>query len=168
MNSQESINTKNVTGRRDLHFSNFDELLADVEQLASGEVRTLGNWSFAQVLLHLARSLDSAIDGAPFSFPAPIQWLMSLLMKNRFLTKPLTPGFKLPAKAGKLIPEEVSLAEALEVFRKAIDRSKKQTNRARHGGFGKLTREESDQFHLRHAEMHLSFVVPEPESAGEI
>lgn len=163
MSSPEPINTKNVTGRRELHFNNFDELLADVEQLAAGEVRTLGNWSFAQVLLHLARALDSAIDGAPFSFPAPIQWLMSLLMKKRFLTKPMTPGFKLPAKAGRLIPEESSLAEALEVFRTAIERSKNETNRARHGGFGKLTREESDQFHLRHAEMHLSFMVPEPQ-----
>ena len=155
-----SINTKTVTGRRDVHYKNFAELLADVESLAESESRTLGNWSQGQILRHLARSLDTSIDGAPFSFPAPLQFVMRLLMKKRFLTKPLTPGFQLPKKAGALLPEETSLEDGLAEIRTAIQRLQTDPHREVHPGFGKLTKDESDQFQLRHAEMHMSFVVP--------
>ena len=62
------VNTKTVTGRRELRYDNYDELLADAERLAGKEVRTLGNWSYGQILRHLARSIDAMIDGAPFHF----------------------------------------------------------------------------------------------------
>ncbi len=161
MNTAEMVNTKTVTGRRELHYDNYDEQLADAERLAGMEVRTLGNWSYGQILLHLARSIDVMIDGAPFSFPAPVQWVMSLLMKKKFLTKGLTPGFKLPKNAGRLIPEEASVEEGMAEYRTAINRAKTESKRAPHGGFGKMSKDECDQFQFRHAEMHMSFVVPQ-------
>ena len=44
--------------RRELNFNDFDEVIADVEKLASGDVRTTGNHSFAEILNHLALSND--------------------------------------------------------------------------------------------------------------
>jgi hypothetical protein len=154
------VNTKKVTGRRKLRFENYEEVLTDVEQLAAGEVRSLGNWSFGQILKHLAVAVDSMIDGGPFNLPAPVKFIMNLLMKKRMLTRRLSPGFKLPKSAQALVPDETSVEEGIELLRVAIDRLHKETKRAPHGAFGVLSPVEWDQFQLRHCEMHLSFVVP--------
>ena len=161
--STAEVNTKTVAGRRELRFESFDEVLADAERLAGMEIRTLGNWSYGQILRHLARSIDAMIDGAPFSFPAPLQWVMRILMKKKFLSKTLTPGFKLPKSAGRLQPEETTVEEGLAELRIAVERTKTESQRAPHGGFGKIPNDECDQFQLRHAEMHMSFVVPKDE-----
>jgi hypothetical protein len=49
----------------------------------------------------------------------------------------------------------------LNELRAAIDRLNREPKRAPSPVFGKMTREEWDQLHLRHAELHLSFFVPE-------
>ena len=36
MSTATPINTKSVTDRREIHFANFDEVLADAERLAAG------------------------------------------------------------------------------------------------------------------------------------
>jgi len=154
------VNTKKVTGRRKLRFESYKELLSDVEQLAAAEVQTLGNWSFGQILKHLAVAVDSMIDGGPFSLPVPVRFLMNFMMKKRMLTRTLSPGFKLPKSARALVPDEISVEEGLGLLRAAIDRLDKETKRAPHGAFGELSPLEWDQFQLRHCEMHLSFVVP--------
>src|SRR5438874_10377963 len=43
------VDTTKVAGRRQLHFVSIDDISADVEKLAAGEVRTLGNWSGGQI-----------------------------------------------------------------------------------------------------------------------
>jgi hypothetical protein len=83
---------------------------------------------------------------------------MSLLLKRRFLTKPLPAGFK--TSKHLIADESLSVEAALDELRAAIDRQNTETERAMHPGFGKLTKEEHTEFHLRHAEMHMSFVVP--------
>ncbi len=158
--SSTDINTRQVTGRRTLRYESYEEALADVEKLAAGEVRTLGNWSFGQILRHLAVAVDTMIDGGPFNMPAPVKFFMRLLMKKRMLTQTLSPGFKLPKSAASLVPQETSVEESLELFRAAVERAKTETRRAPHGGFGVMGPGEWDQFQLRHFEMHLSFVVP--------
>ncbi len=150
------IHTKKVAGRRDVHYSSLDELLADAQRCASGNVRLLGNWSPGQIYEHLARSMDASIDGFDFSMPAPVRWLMSLLMKKKFLYKTLPAGFKSTAK---FIPEETSNEAGLAALTKSIERQKNERSRVPHPGFGNLSNEEWEAFNLRHAEMHLSFLV---------
>ena len=151
---------RKVTGRRKLRFESYEEVLTDVEQLAAGEVQSLGNWSFGQILKHLAVAVDSMIDGGPFNMPAPMKFIMNLMMKKRMLTRGLSPGFNLPKYAQALVPDETSVEEGLELLRVAIDRLHKEKKRAPHGAFGVLSPLEWDQFQLRHCEMHLSFVEP--------
>ena len=153
------VDTKKVVGRRTLNFQSFDDVLADAEQLASGEYRTVGNWSFGKILDHLAKSIHMMIDGADFRAPLPVRWFVRL-MKNKMLTKPLPSGFKIPSKAGQVMPDDISTDEALQAFREAIQRAKSESTRAFHPFLGTLTQDEWDRFQLRHCEMHLSFVVP--------
>lgn len=150
------INTKKVQGRRKIRYESLDELLADAQRLLGFEVRTLGNWSQGQIYEHLARSLDSSIDGAGFSLPAPVRWMMSLLMKRKFLEKKLPAGFK---TTGQFIPEETSAEEGLASLQRAIARQQQESKRAPHPAFGNIGREQWNAFHLRHAEMHMSFLV---------
>jgi len=82
---------------------------------------------------------------------------MRLLMKRRFLGKTLPAGFKTTAA---FTPGETSVEEGLADLREAVARQSRESSRAPHPGFGKISREESDAFNLRHAEMHMSFAVP--------
>ncbi len=152
-----TVNTKKVQNRRAVGYASLHELLSDAEKLAATEIRTLGNWSFGQILKHLAMSIDSSIDGTGFMLPAPARWLMSLLMKNKFLSKPIPAGFK---SVAQFIPDEITVDEGLASLRAAINRQQRETSRALHPAFGKLSNAEWDAFNLRHAEMHMSFVVP--------
>jgi hypothetical protein len=151
-----SVNTKKVEGRRNVRYASLDELLADAQRFATGNAKTLGNWSPGQIYEHLARSLDSSIDGFDMSFPAPLRWMMSLFMKKKFLTKELPPGFKSP---DKYVPDETPVEEGLAALTKAIGRQKQESHRVPHPGFGKLSLDEWNDFHLRHAEMHMSFLA---------
>jgi len=152
------INTKKVVGRREVRYGNYDELLADAEQLAGQPVQTLGNRAHAQNYKHIAMSLDTSIDGSSFMMPAPARWLMSLLMKKKFLTKTIPPGFKTSKEL--VASENTTLEESLSDLRRAVERQKNESNRAIHPGFGRISRDEWNQFNLRHAEEHMSFIVP--------
>ena len=68
--------------RRDLRFQNLDEVLAEVERLASGEVRTTGNHTFGQILNHLALGHDVAAGRAQAPPPPFFMRLMMPLMKR--------------------------------------------------------------------------------------
>ncbi|MEO2016518.1 MAG: DUF1569 domain-containing protein [Fuerstiella sp.] len=57
------------------------------------------------------------------------------------------------------IPEAVSVEDGLSAMRNAVARQKEDAARALHPGFGRLTRDDWDDFHLRHAELHMSFLA---------
>ena len=156
-----AIETTTTTGRRTIRFSNFDEILADAEQLAAARsVRVLGNWSFGQILWHLAKVMNASIDGTTIQWTTPPP-LIPEAIKRRVLSGSMRPGFKLPPDAAKeLEPPPTSTEDGLRLFRAAVGRQKSETNREPNPFFGPLTRDEWDLLHCRHAEMHLSFVLP--------
>jgi hypothetical protein len=157
-----AVDTGKITGRRTLHFNSIQDIAADVETLAQAkEVRTLGNWSEGQIFMHLANTMNGSIDGMKFKAPWFIRVVAQLFFKRRFLTKPMSAGFKLPADAAnELIPSATTREEGLQNIRAALDRLQKETKRGPSPVLGQLTREEWDQLHCRHAELHLSFLVP--------
>jgi hypothetical protein len=156
------IETAKVTNRRQLHFNSLDDILADVERLAqSPEIKNLGNWPAGAVLGHLATSLNKSIDGFSNRPPAVVRVLCRAFFKRAFLTKPMSAGFKLPARAQAELYDASTTREAgLQALRQAIKRLQTETRRAPNPVVGELTREEWDQFHCRHCELHLSFLVP--------
>lgn len=159
---QPQVNTTKVTGRRELHFNKLDEILVEANGLAAIQVRQLGNWSLGQTTGHLARAMQMSLDGfTDRPAPLPLRLILKLL-KKRLLTKGFRPGFKLrgPAAEKSILDRSFSTEQGLNELQTNIDRLKREPQRHPHPAFGKLTREEWDQVHLRHAELHLSFFVP--------
>jgi hypothetical protein len=155
------VDSKAVQGRRNLRFTSLDEVVADAEKLVSSPTsRTLGNWPISQLLTHLAMAMNTSIDG--ISFKAP--WLIRLIgpfLKQRILQRGLSPGFKLPReREAAAYPPANSPQEALDILRKAAGRMRTERATVTHPIFGKMTHEDWIQFHLRHAELHLSYAVP--------
>ena len=163
-----SVNTKQVNGRRKVSYASYEQMLADVRKLAEGQTTTMGNWSLAQICKHLAAAFHGAIDGIAFRAPWPMRVIAKLVMKRTFLTKALPAGFSIPKKAQhQFLPEDAAeLAVAIEALEAAVERLKKEPKRVPHPIFDQLSREEWDQFNLRHAELHMSFVKPVGESTS--
>lgn len=159
-----NVNIKNVKDRRAVRYGSLDDLVADAERLAEQRSRVLGNWTQAQIYGHLALSLDSSIDGLGFTLPLPLRWYMSFFKKRTFLTRGIPAGFPAPER---FVPEPMlSVADALKELRRAVARQKSESKRVMHPAFGNLSREEWEQFHLRHAELHMSFLVPAEARVG--
>lgn len=155
------VNTSAVSGRRTLSFATLDEFLRDAEALAAGEHKTLGNWTYGQILGHLAYAMHNSIDGFPFQAPWLVRHLVAPFVKNSALTKPLKPGFKLPKNAAEYLPSEsLTVEEALADCQRAVERLGHETPSAKHPFFGAMATEEWMALHLRHAELHMSFVIP--------
>jgi hypothetical protein len=57
-------------------------------------------------------------------------------------------------------PNQVSTEDGLQAFRRAISRLKSKSHRDHEQCFRLFTRDEWDKFHIGHAELHLSFIVP--------
>lgn len=156
-----SVNTAKVEGRRKLDYGSFEELLADADRIASGGSKTLGNWSPGQVFQHLALACNGSIDGLNMSFPWPLR-MMGKLFKNKLKTMSMPPGFKLPADGAKaVLPAPTSTADGLAALHAAVARLQSDPHRAKHPMLGDLTKDEWDKIHLKHANLHMSFLVPE-------
>jgi hypothetical protein len=155
------VDTTKVEGRRPLDYHSFDELLADADRLASGPVRTLGNWSPGQIFRHLAAVYNGSIDGFPKTVVPWYLRLLSRIIKSVLLRGSMPPGFRLPPDAAAaLVPPETSTEEGLAALHAAVERLQKEERRVRNPMFGDLTRDEWDRIHLKHASLHMSFLVP--------
>lgn len=148
-------------GRRDVKYSSLDDFRADVERLAATSVRTVGNWSFGQILVHLAKTIGYSFDGFPFQSPWFVRKLVTLFLKHRLLHKKMPSGFKLPTRAQPLLPEdETTTEEGVRLVLAALERLQRESPRAAHPVLGWLTPDEWQLLHLRHAELHMSFARP--------
>lgn len=155
-----TVNTKKVEGRRVIRYESLEDVIADARRCAEGGWTTNGNWSINQIYHHLSVALHAAIDGFGFRMIWPKRLLARIFFKNKYLTEGFPPGFKIPAKMERLEPMEMPVEDALAQLAMAIERYQGNPKRAPHPLFGQLTSEESDQFQLRHAELHMSFIVP--------
>jgi hypothetical protein len=166
--TQNAIETRRVRNRRNVRFSNFDEFLAEADRLASGPVRPLGNWTLAQIFDHLARSMTVSVDGTNEQFPLPLRIALRLLRK-RIIGSPMKPGYRVPENVAVLLRPEphVGLRESLWKLRSAAIRFQDASAFPSHPAFGVLTRDEYRALALRHAELHLSFVVPVRRTVAE-
>lgn len=154
------VDTRKVQGRRKLDYGSYEEMLADADRLASGPVKALGNWSAGQIFRHLANVYNGSIDGFPFTFPWYLR-LMAGLFKKKLINGSMPPGFKLPGDASeKMVPESASTAEGLAALHAAVARLHAEPHRAKHPAFGDISKEEWDRVHLKHASLHMSFLVP--------
>jgi hypothetical protein len=156
-----AVNTRKVKGRRTVRYDTFEDIVADGQQLAAVDVVSLGNWSLGQTLAHLGSAMEGSITGKPFTVPMWLRVLGRVYLRRRLVYGPFPPGFQLPQPAAaRLVHPEATPAEGLEMLRHGIARLRTDSRRIAHPVAGALSVGEWDSFHLRHAEMHMSFIVP--------
>jgi hypothetical protein len=160
--------TTSVQGCRILTFASLEDLLDEAEWLATSQIRTLGRWSLGQILDHLATWMEFSIDGVPVRMPLALRLIVRPL-RRWIIYRPMRPGFRWPQNADpRLVPQKpVSTHDGLEHLRHAIGRLRTEGHRASSPLLGRLSANEWEQLHLRHAEHHLSFVVPGADVAGD-
>jgi Protein of unknown function (DUF1569) len=157
------IDTTTVTGRRSLVFRTIHDALADIDRLAhadrDGTLERLGNWTLGQAFGHLATWITFAYDGNPLRPP----WIIRVFMKfklSQFL-KQLPPGQRIPGvKEGTLGTEILPTDVGLERLKAALARLQREAPTKPNPIFGPLTHEQWIALHLRHAELHLSYMKP--------
>jgi hypothetical protein len=156
-----SVDTARVQGRRKLDYASLDEVVTDAERLSSGTIKTLGNWSPGQIFRHLAIAYNGSIDGFPPAFP----WFMRMIgkaLKRVFMKNPMPAGLKLPPKfAAVVLPSPTTTEEGLAELRLAVARLARESERAEHPIFGKISKEEWNSLHLKHANLHMGYLIPE-------
>ena len=163
--SRTPVDTGKVAERRMLRFESIDQAMAEVERLAQadrdGRLKQLGNWTLGQTLGHLAAWTEYAYTGVPLKPPFFIRWILRL-RKHKFLYEPMQSGVKIPrVEGGTLATDPVPLDEGLDRFRRAMKRLKAEAPTAPSPILGHLTHEESIALTLRHAELHLGFLIPD-------
>jgi hypothetical protein len=153
-----STDTKAIPTRREVYYNSLEDLQADVDDLASGEIVSLGNWSPGQNLAHIARAMNISIDGIDQRAPWYLR-LAARLLRDRIIKGPMRAGFKLPPQAETvLVPGVTSTEEGLSALRAAIERIQREPPRAVHPLLGPLTSEQWIRLHLTHAALHMSFL----------
>jgi hypothetical protein len=163
--SSSRVDTRQVAERRTLRFESIDQVLAEVDRLVeaerAGRLRRLGNWTLGQTLGHLAAWAEYSYTGAPLRVPFFIKWILRL-RKRKFLYGQMRAGVRIPrVEGGTLATEPVPLDEALGRLRRVMERLKSEVPMAPNVIFGRLNHEEWIALNLRHAELHLGFLVPE-------
>lgn len=160
------VKTGKIAGRRDLTFGSLDEVLADLDRLEqadrAGALRALGNWSPGQVFDHLAILFEKSIDGFDFTSPLPVR-MVALLFKKRVIRGGRIPaGHSLRGAALALLPrEDVSFDAGASRLRAAISRVKEGARMTQPSpAFGAMRHEDWMTLHLKHCELHLSFLIP--------
>ena len=159
------VNTAKVADRRLLRFESIDEVLTEMDRLVeaerAGRLRRVGNWTLGQTLGHLACWAEYSYTGAPLKVPFFIRWILRL-RKRAFLYGPMKAGVRIPGvEGGTLATEPMALEEAQGRMRRIMERLKSEAPTAKNPIFGVLTHEEWTALHLRHAELHLGFFIPE-------
>lgn len=151
-----------LVARRKLRFRNFDEVIADAEKLNTCTYQTLGNWTLPRAVGHMGQAMLGSVDGTPFFVPWWMRLAGRFYFRRRLLRGPFPAGFKLPRRAeAKLVPQgELSFDEGMQRLRAGLSRLAETDQRIPHPVIGKLSVDEWNTFHLRHAELHLSFFVP--------
>lgn len=165
MATSSAIDTKRVVGRRKLRFATIDDALAESECLAAadraGKARCLGNWTLGQIFGHLAVWIEFAYRDIPLQIPFWIRLMMRPL--KRWVVKGKMPaGSRIPnVPGGTLGTKQFSTDDGLKRYREALARLQKETPTKPHPLFGRMTHQQWIGLHLRHAELHLSFVEVE-------
>lgn len=162
--SSSALNTSKVQGRRKLNFSRPEDAIADARALAAaeaaGKLERLGNWTPGQCFGHVAAFINYAFDGYPPEMPTP-PWfvvIMVRLFKKRLL-KGFPAGMRLKGvEGGTLGIEPISTAEGLTKLEAAFARLSRSAPTKPNPVFGAMTHDEWLAMHLRHAELHQSFL----------
>ncbi len=142
--------------RRTLDFASMEQIMPDVETLLRGHL-TVGHWSLAQILNHLATSIKLTTLGRAGSLSKSGS---EESRRQFFATRRFPEGVEVPHR--RLVPPTGAEAGAeAEALRDAIARFMMAAGPfPAHPLLGPLSKEEWSQFHCIHSAHHLGFASP--------
>lgn len=152
-----------------LRFTTFDELRSFIDQLQSSRTSTTGKWSLGQIAYHLAGAVEMTCACAPARQGRWRRWLM-WPFRTAVLRFGPPRGVSIPAEIQAQIdpPVESDASQQLARLRRSLELFERaQGPPPAHPKIGPLTRREWGRFHLRHAELHLRYVVVHHDGEGQ-
>jgi hypothetical protein len=153
--------------RRKLRFASLDEAIADADQLvaadSAGTLRRIGNWDLGQTLGHIATWAEFPFTCYPPEVNAPFPVRMALrALRGRILNTGMITGVKIGRlPGGTLGMEKIEATVGAERLRKAFTLLNAECPKRVNPVFGSLSHEQWIKLNLRHAELHLSFQIPQ-------
>lgn len=158
------VDTKAVSGYRELRFNSIDECISEVNRILSadgqGKLKCLGNWTCGQVMSHVAAWIEYAYEGFPMpKAPFFIRWILRL-RRNKMLNGKMPRGIRIPGiPEGTKGIDDLPTQAAGERLIKALRRlASPEPAKFDSPAFGKLSEEERVKLNLRHAELHLGYL----------
>ncbi len=159
------VNTKEAP-RRNLRYGSFEDFERDVDAIEAteraGSVNTTGNWTAGQIMEHLGKFSEYALDGFPSRAPWAIRKLAILMFKKKMLSgEPMPAGFKIPRQASYMAPgDDVSVEDGIVRLRGVFARLHAgEKFSASSPVFERLSHEQWCKAQLGHAAMHMSFIA---------
>jgi hypothetical protein len=146
-----------TTVRRSLRYASFADVIADVERLRSGYVRS-GNWTLPQTCWHL-RAVAEALAARPMADATPEVLARRPLFDGLMAGAPLPDG--MPAPAELVPPAAATDADVDDYLALLRDRQSRPPGPAMHRLFGPINAGEHAAMTLKHAAHHLSYLVPD-------
>lgn len=127
---------------------------------AHAGVRVTGNWSVGQILQHQARFISCLYHGPEADGSLAVRTVRRATRKLT-LTRPMTPGTSLPDEIADAISPDIVVytdAGAAELRAQVQRLAHREINPHPHPIYGSLAHEDWIRYHLRHAELHMSFI----------
>lgn len=159
------VNTKRAS-HRTLQLESLDALETELVRIESalsvGKTRTTGNWSVGQICGHLGKFVRCSYGGFDGLAPWVVRSLAAALFKRSAMGPGAMPrGLRRPKKASSMLPAAaVSDAQGMALLRGQLARIRSGEKMLQPSPlFGHLTHEQWVRLHLKHAGMHLGFVV---------
>jgi hypothetical protein len=146
-----------MDGRRALAFSHLADVMPDVDQLLP-EHTTIGQWTLAQILYHLAVAVRSVLK--PRTRERTSTPEQDALRAQFFEAAQFPEGRPIPLEI-LVPPPELNLNAEAESLRTAIADFETATGPfPAHPRLGPMTKGEWERFHAIHCAHHLSFALP--------
>jgi hypothetical protein len=160
------VDTRRLVSRRTIRSRSIDDLSEEIDRIvtaAPGHVRSLGNWSPAQVLWHIGKLIELSFDGFLWRYERGPHWLTRALRKitwRGLIWIAFRPGFQNPPEAAVLEPDPaLELADAAAYLRGQIARIQRGEQMTQASGVeGPYSHDQWLYIHRLHAELHLSFL----------
>ncbi|MDG1873605.1 MAG: DUF1569 domain-containing protein [Mariniblastus sp.] len=152
--------------KRKLKFSDYDEMMVEVQALAESGYVSNGNWNLGQASSHVADWMLFPLDGFPVP-PLPIRimfWFMKKTVVPGMKRKILAEGFKggvMTAPETVAGSDEYSDQQGQEKLRAAVDRVSSHTGSLYPSPlFGEMDMAMHHKVSLLHAEHHFGYLQP--------
>lgn len=158
--------SKKLKRSSELRFSDWEEVLSDVEQLLAHGYTTSGNWTLGQSASHLAQWTSFPIDGfpkPPFVIRVMFGVMKRLGVTKRLSQKILKEGFQpgSPTSPATVPAVKISDKEGVHQLKNAYMKAKTHDGPLHPSPlFGEMDLQTYKRVSLLHAAHHLGFFKP--------